>query len=62
MNYYSKMRILKHAWEFILDRDVISYPTDFSILCHIARLVTFYEGKDKGEITDFMKSVCIKGF
>jgi hypothetical protein len=27
---------LKHAWEFILDPDVLSYPTDFSILCHIA--------------------------
>ena len=34
-----KILNLKHAWEFILDRDVISYPTDYSILCHIAKLV-----------------------
>ena len=29
-----KILNLKHAWEFILDRDVITYPTDYSILCH----------------------------
>lgn len=34
-----KILNLKHAWEFILDRAVISYPTDYSILCHIAKLV-----------------------
>ncbi len=34
-----KILNLKHAWEFILDKDVISYPADYSILCHIARLV-----------------------
>ena len=34
-----KILNLKHAWEFILDKDVISYPTDYSILCHIAKLV-----------------------
>lgn len=34
-----KILNLKHAWEFILDRDVISYSTDYSILCHIAKLV-----------------------
>ena len=28
-----KILNLKHAWEFILDRDVITYPTDYSILC-----------------------------
>ena len=42
-----KILNLKHAWEFILDKDVISYPTDFSILCHIARLVNegfYYDG------------------
>ena len=40
-----KILNLKHAWEFVLDKDVISYPTDFSILCHIARLVNegFYQ-------------------
>lgn len=30
---------LKHAWEFILDSDVLAYPTDYSILCHIASLI-----------------------
>lgn len=34
-----KILNLKHAWEFILDVDVISYPSDYSILCHIAKLV-----------------------
>ena len=45
-----KMLNLKHAWEFILDRDVISYLTDYSILCHIAKLVNegFYQ--DGGRI------------
>ena len=40
-----KILNLKHAWEFILDKDVISYPSDYSILCHIAKLVNegFYE-------------------
>ena len=42
-----KILNLKHAWEFILDRDVISYPSDYSILCHIAKLVNegfFHDG------------------
>jgi len=45
-----KILNLKHAWEFVLDRDVISYPTDYSILCHIAKLVNegFYQ--DGGHI------------
>ena len=40
-----KILNLKHAWEFVLDKDVISYPSDYSILCHIAKLVNegFYE-------------------
>ena len=40
-----KILNLKHAWEFVLDKDVISYPTDYSILCQIARLVNegFYQ-------------------
>ena len=40
-----KILNLKHAWEFILDKDVISYPSDYSILSHIAKLVNegFYE-------------------
>ena len=34
-----KVLNLKHAWEFIMDKDVISFPTDYYVLCHIARLV-----------------------
>ena len=34
-----KVLNLKHAWEFVLDRDVLSCPTDFAVLCHVARLV-----------------------
>jgi len=34
-----KILNLKHAWEFILDKDVLSYGTDYDILCHIAKLV-----------------------
>ena len=45
-----KILNLKHAWEFVLDQDVISYPTDYSILCYIAKLVNegFYH--DGGRI------------
>ena len=34
-----KILNLKHAWEFILDRDVLQVKSDYSILCHIAKLV-----------------------
>jgi len=34
-----KILNLKHAWEFVMDKDVVSYPSDYSILCHIAQLV-----------------------
>lgn len=34
-----KVLNLKHAWEFVLDRDVLACPTDFAILSHVARLV-----------------------
>lgn len=42
-----KILNLKHAWEFILDRDVVASKTDYYLLCHIARLVNegfFMEG------------------
>lgn len=40
-----KILNLKHAWEFVLDKDIMSYPSDFNILSHIAKLVNegFYE-------------------
>ena len=34
-----KILNLKHAWEFILDRDVIASCSDYYMLSHIARLV-----------------------
>lgn len=45
-----KILNLKHAWEFILDVDVISYPSDYSILCHIAKLVNEGFFQDGGRI------------
>lgn len=45
-----KILNLKHAWEFILDRDVITYPSDYSILSHIARLVNEGFFQDGGRI------------
>lgn len=40
-----KILNLKHAWEFILDKDVLGVKSDFSILRHIAKLVNegFFE-------------------
>ena len=34
-----KILNLKHAWEFILDADVLQSKTDYYLLCHIAKLV-----------------------
>lgn len=36
---------LKHAWEFILDKDLICYPSNFDVLSHISKIVNegFYE-------------------
>ncbi len=34
-----KILNLKHAWEFILDKDVLQVKSDYSVLCHIAKLV-----------------------
>lgn len=42
-----KILNLKHAWEFILDKDVIASTSDYYMLSHIARLVNegfFAEG------------------
>ena len=42
-----KILDLKHAWEFILDKDVIQSDSDYYLLCHIAKLVNegfFYDG------------------
>ena len=34
-----KILNLKHAWEFILDKDVVASKTDYYMLCHIVRIV-----------------------
>ena len=34
-----KILNLKHAWEFILDKDVVLSPTNFYMISHIAKLV-----------------------
>lgn len=42
-----KILNLKHAWEFILDKDVIQSESNYHMLCHIAKLVNegfFYNG------------------
>lgn len=42
-----KILNLKHAWEFILDKDVIQSESSYYLLCHIAKLVNegfFYDG------------------
>lgn len=42
-----KILNLKHAWEFILDKDILISKTNHHFLCHIARLVNegfFYDG------------------
>lgn len=38
-NDVQKILNLKHAWEFILDKDVIRSKSDYYLLCHIAKLV-----------------------
>lgn len=42
-----KILNLKHAWEFILDKDVITAPSNFYLLCNVAKLVNegfYYNG------------------
>ena len=42
-----KILNLKHAWKFILDRDVLQSESNYHMLCHIAKLVNegfFYDG------------------
>ncbi len=34
-----KILNLKHAWEFILDKDILTYHDTYAILCNIAKLV-----------------------
>jgi fido (protein-threonine AMPylation protein) len=45
-----KILNLKHAWEFILDNDVIQAKSDYYVLCHIARMVNEGFFADGGRI------------
>ena len=45
-----KILNLKHAWEFILDSDVIQCESNYHILCHIAKLVNEGFYSDGGRI------------
>ena len=45
-----KILNLKHAWEFILDTDVIKAKSDYYLLCHIARFVNEGFFQDGGRI------------
>ena len=38
-NDIQKILNLKHAWEFILETDVLQAKTDYYLLCHIAKVV-----------------------
>jgi len=45
-----KILNLKHAWEFILNKDVLSYGTNYDILYHIAKLINEGFYADGGRI------------
>lgn len=45
-----KILNLKHAWEFILDQDVIQSESNYYLLCHIAKLVNEGFFQDGGRI------------
>lgn len=49
-NDIQKILNLKHAWEFILDSDVIQAKSDYYLLCHIAKLVNEGFFSDGGRI------------
>lgn len=52
-----KVLNLKHAWEFILDQDVIQAKSDYYLLCHIARLVNEGFFPDGGRIRSVPVSI-----
>lgn len=49
-NDIQKILNLKHAWEFILDTDVLQANSDYYLLCHIAKLVNEGFFSDGGRI------------
>ncbi len=49
-NDVQKILNLKHAWEFVMDHDVVATKTDYYILCHIAKLINEGFFTDGGRI------------
>ncbi|MBO5516674.1 MAG: Fic family protein [Firmicutes bacterium] len=45
-----KILNLKRAWEFILDKDVLQSPSDYHLLCHVAKLINEGFYADGGRI------------
>ena len=45
-----KILNLKHAWEFILDEDVLQTKCDYYLLCHVAKLINEGFYSDGGRI------------
>lgn len=52
-----KILNLKHAWEFILDKDVIQSDSNYYMLCHIAKLVNEGFFMDGGRIRSVPVSI-----
>lgn len=52
-----KILNLKHAWEFVLDSDVIQAKSDYYLLCHIAKLVNEGFYTDGGRIRSVPVSI-----
>ncbi len=48
-NDTQKILNLKHAWEFILDKDTLQCKTDYNLLCYISRIINenFYDTADR---------------
>lgn len=57
-----KILNLKHSWEFILDKDVISSPSNYYILCHIAKLVNEGFFNDGGRIRGVPVSIGVSNY
>jgi len=52
-----KILNLKHAWEFILDSDVLQFNSNYEVLCHIAQLVNEGFFTDGGRIRSIPVSI-----
>lgn len=52
-----KILNLKHAWEFILDSDVLQFKSNYDVLCHIAKLINEGFFTDGGRIRSVPVSI-----